>query len=281
MNNYRKHINIDILTLVAISIIAWALVVTLHEIVGHAIPAILIGMDVATITPTLTDIPSDQVSSDLWRSGTWRIIPAGGTVINFLTGAIALILLHFRKAISKSFQYFLWLFATFSFVIVIMYLASATAIGAGDWIQFVQEWEPINLYVGIIIGIGILFALPGYTLPLREWMPVMKGNRLALLIITVVPVFTLIITQILSALRSPFANNPLETSPLMASIFVCLHFVLWVILVNIIPLPRSSRGIESIDLPRSYFWLGGSIVVFILFVFIFGSGIGPFIGSGR
>jgi len=137
MENEKRNLKIDIPTLVAISIVAWVLVVSLHEIVGHGVTSVLMGLDVKLATSTGVNIPSDQVSYDLWGSAKARTLLAGGTVVNFLSGGIALLLLHFRKPISKAFQYFLWLFATFSFVIVIMYLVTATAIGSGDWIGFI------------------------------------------------------------------------------------------------------------------------------------------------
>jgi hypothetical protein len=280
MENDGRNLKIDIPTLIAISIVAWVLVVSLHEVVGHAGSAVLMGLDVRLATSTGVNIPSDQVSYDLWNSAKARTLLAAGTVTNFITGAIALLLLHIRKPTSKAFHYFFWLFATFSFVIVIMYLVTATAIGAGDWIVFMQGLNPRNLYIAIIIGIGILLALPCYAFPLYEWMPNMKGNRLTLLKITFIPVLALTITQILSTLRSPYQNEAGGQSPLLASLFVCIHLVLWAILVNLIPIPRSPKGIETISLRRSLFWIVAGIVFFLFFVFILGTGIGPVSGIG-
>ncbi len=280
MENSERNLKIDIPTLVAISIVAWVVAVSLHEVAGHAVPALLMGLDVRLATSTGVDIPSDQVSYDLWSSANTRTLLAGGTVVNFLTGGIALLLLHFRRPNSKALQYLLWLFATFSFVIVIMYLVTTTAIGAGDWIGFVQRLNPRNLYIAIIIGAGILFAFPGYALPLREWMHNLKGNRLALLKITFIPVLALTITQILSTLRSPFRNALGGQNPLLISVYVCIHLAIWALLVNLIPVPRSSRGIDSISLGRSPIWLVAGIVFFLFFVFILGAGIGPISGLG-
>ncbi len=280
MENSGRNLKIDIPTLVAISIVAWVLAVSLHEVAGHAVPALLMGLDVKLATSTGVDIPSDQVSYDLWSSAKARTLLAGGTVVNFLTGGIALLLLHYRKPTPKAIQYLLWLFATFSFVIVIMNLVTTAAIGAGDWIGFVQGLHPRNLYIAIIIGTGILLTLPCYALPLWEWMPDLKGNRLALLKITFIPVVALTLTQILSTLRSPYVNEQGGQNPLLASVFVCIHLVLWAMLVNLIPVPRSSRGIESISLERSPVWLAAGCIFFLFFVFILGAGIGPLSGLG-
>ncbi len=280
MENSERNVKIDIPTLVAVSMLAWVLAVSLHEVVGHAVPALLMGLDVKLANSTGVNIPTDKVPYDLWSSAKARTLLAGGTVINFLTAGIALLVLRFRKPTSKAFQYLLWLFATFSFVIVIMYLITTTAIGAGDWIGFVQGLNPRNLYIAIIIGTGILLALPCYALPLREWMPDLKGNRLTLLKITFIPVLALSITQILSTLRSPYLNELGGQNPLLASIFVCIHLVIWAILANLIPVPRSSREIDSIGLERSPIWLVAGLVFFLFFVFILGAGIGPFSGLG-
>jgi hypothetical protein len=269
---------IDILTLIAISIVAWSLVVILHEVVGHTFLAILMGLDVRVVSTTAVDVPTSQVAYDLWNSGKGRILLAGGTVVNLLSGAIALLLLYKHQSISKASRYFLWLFSTFSFIIVIMYLVTATAIGAGDWIGFVQGLESKDLYTTIIIGIGILFVLPGYALPLRGWMPNLKGKRLSLLKVTSVPVLALTITQVLSVLRSPFPSQAGGQDHMVISFFVCIHFFVWAILVNLVPIPRSSNEVDSIDLGRSLFWLVAGIIFFLFFVLVLGPGIGPLSG---
>lgn len=275
MESEVSNPRIDIPTLIAISIIAWVLTVSLHEIIGHAIPAALMGLLVRVVTTTNADIPSSQISADMWRSGTWRIIPAGGTIVNLMTGAISCLLLHFLKRMSKALQYFLWLFATFSFTVVIMNLVTATAIGSGDWIDFTQELVLRKLYIGIIIGIGILIAMPCYALPLREFMPDLKGNRLSLLKVTAIPVLALTIIQILSVFRSPYSRQSQDVTHLIYPIFVLLHFIIWVTLVNLVPVPRSSKGIEVISLGRSYFWIVFGIIAGFVFVLILGKGLGP------
>ena len=45
----EKRIDIDILTLIAISIIAWSLANFLHEVVGHAGSAALLGIPVRAV----------------------------------------------------------------------------------------------------------------------------------------------------------------------------------------------------------------------------------------
>ncbi len=272
MENERRRLEIDTLTLVAISIVAWAMVIVLHEFVGHAVVALSMGIPVKLVTTSFVDIQQNQVRSFTQS----QIISAGGTFLNLLTGAIALAFLQFRKSASNPLRYFLWLYTTMSLVVVCGYLISATAIGAGDWIQVIRELKPRNLFLAIIILSGVLIALPAYALPLRSWMPKMKGDRLVLLKVTVIPVVTLIITQTLSVLRSPLTYEPSEVNPLLASAFIYIQFVVWSILVNVIPIPRSSNPIESIRLGRSVWWIVAGIIVLLPFVLILGFGVGPF-----
>lgn len=271
MNNERKQVKIDVLTLAAISIVAWALVVIMHEIVGHAGFAALMGIPVRAVSTTTVYLEWSQIKT----IGEYRLIHIGGTFLNLVTGGIALILLHYGKKFSKSMRYFLWMFSTMSFVVVIMYLISATAIGAGDWMEVITDLEPRSLYIAIIVFAGILFAIPGFTMPLRAWMPDLRSDRSSLLKVTIIPVLVVIIIQTLSVLGSPFAFDSTGIGHLGASIFIFIHFILWLVLVNFVPVSRSSEELESIGLKRSTLWLVASAAVLIIFVLILGPGLGP------
>jgi len=280
MRAETSTLKIDLLTLAAVSTVAWALSVFLHEFIGHALPAIWMGLDVAVVSTTAVDVPTNQVAWDLWTSNQGKILLAGGTAMNIITGTTALLLLYYRKPASRASQYFLWLFATFNFVIVIMNLVTATALGVGDWFGFVQGMESSKLITTLIIAVGVIFMIPSFALPLKAWMPDMKGMRLTLLKITFVPVLVLTTLQVLSVLNSPFPSQSGEPEHLFISLFVCIHLVLWTILVNLIPVPRSGKATESIELQRSPIWIGVGITTFLLFIFVLGPGIGPFDGIG-
>jgi hypothetical protein len=270
MGNKTK-INIDLVTLIAISITAWSLANILHEVIGHAGSAALLGIPVRAVSTTTMYIEWDQIRS----AGEDRIINAAGVGMNLLSGIIALLYLRSIKVTHSATRYFLWLFSTISFTIVTMNLISASLIGEGDWAVFIREFERREIWkVGIIV-VGIILAIPGYILPLRLWMPDLKGNRKALLKITVIPVITIIVVQSLSLVGSPFSSLPPENNHLIASVFAYFHFVLWVILVNVLPKPRSKTLVESIHLPRSNVYLGIGLLIGIFFIAVLGPGLGP------
>jgi hypothetical protein len=271
MKSEEQRLVIDIPTLVAISTMAWVLVNVSHEIIGHAGSAALLGMPVRAVSTTTAYIEWDRASS----IGAYTIINAAGTMVNLICGVAALILLNLKRQANSATRYFLWLFSTFSFIIVAMNLISVNLIGGGDWAGIISQLEPRGLWKATIIGVGVIIAVSGYVMPLRIWMPDLKDNRRAQLAVTVVPVVTMIVVQSLSLIGSPFARLPSAANHLLASVFAFLHFVLWAILVNALPVPRSKKPPESIRLPRSYVWLASGLVFAFFYLGVLGPGLGP------
>jgi hypothetical protein len=275
------RIRIDLPTLVAASILAWALVDVLHEVVGHAGAALLMGFPVKAISTTTAsiDVDWDRVIGTQ-GFGPLRFFVAAGTLVNLITGALALCALRWLRGDSAT-RCFLFLFATFSAVIVALNLVSAPLIGFGDWTDFLTQLEPRSAWRAGVIGAGLVLAGAGYALPLHLWMPRLKQHRRALLTLTVIPVVTVVLVQTLSLMRSPFAALPPDRNHLLASVFSYLHFVLWAILVNACPVPRASAPVETITLPRARLWLLLGLVALVVFVLVLGPGLGSFAGDPR
>lgn len=267
----KRKIEIDIFTLIAISIIAWSIANFLHEVIGHAGSAASMGIRVRAVSTTTIYIEWSQIKS----AAEIQIIHAAGAGLNLLSGMIALLYLRSEMIKDSATRYFLWLFSTVSFIIVTFNLISLPLIGGGDWSVIIQETNNQAMWKAIIVGVGVILTIAGYALPMRYWLPDMRGHRKTLLNITVIPVLTMIIVQSLSLIESPFSRLPPENNHLLASVFAYLHFVLWVILVNILPVPRSTRRVESISLPRSNIYLSIGLIVGVLFIGILGPGLGP------
>jgi len=270
MKSEERRLEIDIPTLIAISILAWVLVNVSHEIIGHAGAAVLLGIPVRAVSTTTAAIEWDQVTS----IGAVRTIMAAGTVMNLAGGVVALILLRLWRQAKSATRYFLWLFSTFSCIIAAMNLVSVMLIGAGDWTEFTRELEPRGLWTAIIIGAGVIFSVFGYILPLRLWMPDLKDNRRTLLEVTVIPVVTVVVVQSLSLIGSPFVRLSSGAAHLLACVFAYLHFILWAILVNTLPAPRSKNSPQSIRLSRLYGWLALGLVFALIYLVVLGPGIG-------
>ena len=176
------------------STVAWALADVLHEVVGHAGAAVLLGVPFRAVSTTTAYIAADQIHS----LGDVRTIDAAATVLNLVTGGLALLALRSRRVRSAASRYFLWLFATISFIVVTLNL-----VAGADWEEVTTGLEPRGLWRAGVVAAGVLMAVVGYVLPLRLWMPDLRENRKLQLKITAIPVAVLIVVQTLSVARSP------------------------------------------------------------------------------
>ena len=264
----ERRIEVDVPTMIALSTAAWALVDVLHEIVGHAGAAVLLGVPVRAVSTTTAYLAWDQVQT----VGDARTIDAAATVLNLVTGGLALLALRSRRVKSAASRYFLWLFATFSLIV-----ATLNLLVGGDWSDVISGLERRGLWRAGIVAVGMLVAIAGYVLPLRLWMPDLRENRRLQLKITAIPVAVLIVVQALSVAGSPFARQPWGSGENALATVVALSFFfgLWLALVNLVQRPRSTEPVESIRLTRSWSWLAVGLIVFLIFVAVLGPGLGP------
>lgn len=282
MSCEEKHSAIHIPTLIAISITAWALVNILHEIVGHAGVSLLMGVPVKGVSTTtiFMEMDWDQFVAERGLNPV-RLIVTGGTLVNILTGALALLALGWKRITNVTMRYALWLFAAFSMVIVAGNMVTSHLLGFGDWIEFLSGLEARNFWqIGVtLVGLAILAA--GYLLSLRLRLPRAKEDRRALLAMTAIPVATMMVVQTLSVVASPFAALPPETNHLLASVFAYIHFIVWVVVVNLLPGQSTDPATEVIQIQRSNGWLVLGMAVFVFFVLVLGPGMGSFAGDPR
>jgi len=263
----------NLLTLIAISALSWILVNITHEFVGHAGFGMLSGFKLNAVNTTTAylDINWDNFIG-------LRLLQIGGVLMNFITGLIALLILKFKKPLNSQIALFLWLFASFSFIIIVMNLISVTLIGGGDLPGFISTFKnQVNTKI-IVLIIGLFVMIAGYIIIQKSFMPKMKGHRSILLSITLIPVLTVIIVQTLSLVKSPFAWLPPSQNHLLASVFAYFHFLLWVLVVNIAPSSSHTNPIENVLIGKSMFWITIGIIVVLFYIFILGPGIGSFEG---
>lgn len=268
VGNRGRPIEVDVPTLIALSAVAWALADVLHEVVGHAGAAMLLGVPVKAVSTTTAYIAGDQIHS----LGDVRTINAAGTVVNLVTGGVALLALRSPRVTSSASRYFLWLFATFSLIVVTLNLLMG-----GDWSDVTSGLERRGLWRAGIVAAGMLVAVAGYALPLRLWMPDLRENRRVQLKITAIPVAVIIVVQTLSVAGSPFVRQPWDSgqNALATVVALAFFFGLWLALVNVVQRPRSTEPVESIQMTRSKTWLALALIVFLLFVAVLGPGLGP------
>jgi hypothetical protein len=272
-----KKINVP--TLIAISALSWILVNITHEFFGHAVFGIVSGWKLNAVS-TSTAFFNIDWNSYINQHGytTLRLFLLGGVLMNFVTGVIALLILKFNRSLSSQMHLFLWLFSSFSFIIIVMNFISVTFIGGGDLPQIISTFknqEPLKI---IILIIGFIIMVTGYMIIQKNFMPEIKGHRSVLISITLIPVITATIIQTLSLLKSPFAYLPPSQNHLLASVLAYFHFLLWALIVNIIPLSSKKNSIEKVVTEKSIIWIAISLIFIVFYIFILGPGIGSFEG---
>ena len=272
-----KKVNIP--TLIAISALSWILVNITHEFFGHAVFGILSGLKLNAFSTSTAFFNMDW-NEYINQHGytTLRLYILGGVLMNFVTGVIALLILKLYKSLSSQMHLFLWLFSSFSFIIIVMNFITVTFIGGGDLPQIINTFENQESLRTIVLIIGFIIMIAGYMIIQKNFMPEIKGHRSVLILITLIPVITAIIIQTLSLLKSPFAYLPPSQNHLLASVLAYFHFLLWALIVNIIPLTSKKNSIEKVVVEKSIIWITISLIFIIFYIFILGPGIGSFEG---
>jgi hypothetical protein len=137
-----RHSNL--LTIVAIAVVAYAAADVAHELLGHAVVAALSGVKALSIS-------SVAVQTD--RSS--RAVAAAGTIANVLIGLVVFALLARRRRFNAD-NYALWLFGCVG-VMNCGYLIFSALFDSGDWAVVIAGWHPPWLWrLGLAI-VGVIW----------------------------------------------------------------------------------------------------------------------------
>lgn len=278
-----KKQTIDVLTVIGITAVVWPLFAFAHEIIGHGVSAFMLGEEVRGAVSTTVHIHDfynlDHVSD---RIGWWgfRIVASAGTIVNLITGAIALILLHSRRVANTHLRYGLFLLATISIFQQAFWMAIMPFVKlGGDWTAFFIELDyGVYWRTGItIIGLALLGL--GYYLPLYFWKPnfgaELKKRKSIIRKLTFIPILSAFIIQFLSILGSPL-SGPRHT--IIPAIFSFIPFIIWLIPANTISKLWVCTNAPETVLTRNYFWIVAGLITSFLFIVVLGMGIGSFEG---
>jgi hypothetical protein len=139
-----KH---DRLTVASLAIIAGTIATTLHEGVGHGVVAWLRG-----------DLPTQLTSNHLSSEIADRWVSAGGTIVNLVVGAIALVAM--RAIRSSTARFGVWLVAAFNLLPGAGYFLFSGAFGVGDWsVVIAGTGHEGLLRVAMVVGGGLLYVV--------------------------------------------------------------------------------------------------------------------------
>jgi hypothetical protein len=266
-------------TLIAIAALSWMLVNISHETLGHAGFGLLSGFKLKAVNTTTAylDVNWDN-EINLNGFTKYRLFLIGGVCMNLLTGLIAFLTLKYKTRLNTQMRLFLWLFASFSYVVIVMNLISVPIIGGGDLTGIIRTYDSQERTKMIVITSGFVFMIVGYLALQKSFMPEIKKHRSILLSIAGIPVITVIVLQTVSLINSPFSYIAASQNHFLASIFAYFHFILWAMVVYIVPASNKKYSIEDLLPNKSVLWIVVGVVASVFYIFILGQGLGSFDG---
>jgi hypothetical protein len=131
-------------TVISMAVVAIGITALLHEGVGHGVTSWLRG-----------GIPIELTSNHLSSLHEDRWIAAGGTLVNFAAGILALLVCHAagRRALLR---YFFWLLAAHNLFTGAGYFMFSGVFGFGDWQQVIAGMPHQSLLRAAMACVGLL-----------------------------------------------------------------------------------------------------------------------------
>ncbi len=147
-------------TLVAITVVVYAMATVIHEAVGHGGACLLMG-----------DVPRAVSTVHFECSRDTRFVLAGGTLANLIAGGIFVALLHRFREAPASARYFLWLSMTINLLRAAGYLVYSGVGNIGDWSNFIAGFSNPPLWrAGLTLAGAVTYWL-FIRKSLRELLP--------------------------------------------------------------------------------------------------------------
>lgn len=265
--NDRKD---DVLTVIAIAIVVFALANILHEVVGHGGACVAVGCRPQLVT----SVSFEGDSTGLPRSGT-RAIQAAGTVLNLVGAAVALAVSRLFSRSSAAVRYSLWLFVVVNLLQATGYFLFSGVAGIGDWANLVKGLPSVPLARAVLAIVGALGYWLSVRFALERLGPFIGGHpeervRRAT-VLMVVPYVTGGVFYTVSGLLNPYGMVLVFISAIAAS-FGGTSGLAWAPQVlRGATIPASPIGPDPIG--RSWGFLLAALVVAFVFIVILGPGV--------
>jgi hypothetical protein len=253
----------DLLTVTATALVAYAVSNVLHEAIGHGGACVALGGKAIALSSLHFEC-GDETMSVLAR----RVVAAGGTIVNFLAGAIGLAAFKNTDVSRKPHTaYFLWLFTTLNFLMGAGYFLFSGVGNIGDWAAVARGAPPLVWRPAMAVFGGALYFLlvrrSGQRLGALVGDDELSMRRGRLLTIPAYIAGGLLFC--VSGLFNPVGPVLIAISAAAAS-FGGASGLLW-LTQFLRGAPRSARPAE---LQRSYAWIIAGCVVSAIFIVILG-----------
>ena len=253
----------DVATIIAISIVAFAISNLLHEGAGHGGACVLAGGHPRVLSTVHFECDRDN-----------RFIAAGGTLINLVAGIFSWIALRTVSRERQQLRYFLWLLMTINLLGAGGYFLFSGLGNIGDWADVIQGLSPAWLWrTGLTLAGVVSYILVVWLslLELRNFLGERDWRRGGAKDLTIVPYITGGVLYTVAGMFNPVgmilvgisaAASSFGGSSGMAWMTQCLGGKL---------VPRVAS--QPLTLQRNWGWIIVALITATIFVAVLGRGV--------
>ncbi len=263
--------DIDMLTVAAVSILAYCCAFIVHEGLGHGLACLLVGGRAVQLNAVFFQCTEERLSSAGMR---W--LAAGGSIVEFIFAAVALAFVRTMGVRHPRLRYFLWLFSIVSLLAVFGYPLFSGIGGFGDWAVIIKGWRPEWVYraglvaAGALLYFGLMPPLMMRTLDAFLGGDVDKRKSRARRL-TLFPYLVGGATVVSAGILNPEGFQIVLLSAAAASLGGTSLLAWYPQVSSGVPLPGSPA--VPLGIQRSVGWVIAAGLMLVIFVFVLGPGV--------
>jgi hypothetical protein len=259
----RSETTQDSRTIIAISIVAFAIANVLHEGVGHGGACVITGGHAKVLSTVHFECSKDS-----------RFIAAAGTLVNFIMGFLCWLASRFVDKTHGHWRYFIWLLTTINLLTAAGYFLFSGIGDFGDWAYVISGLAPAWLWrTGLTILGAVLYALLVWLalLELRPFLGEADWRRGGAKDLTIIPCVTGGVLYTIAGLFNPVGMILVALSAAAAS-FGGTSGMAWMTqYLGSKFVPKISG--QPITVQRSRGWILAAFITAAIFVGVLGRGI--------
>jgi hypothetical protein len=251
----------NLVTVIAIAIVAYAATDGVHELLGHGTMALLLGIKITSIS---------TVGLQSYESS--RLLSAAGSIANVLVGIISFVVLGRRQHLDST-AYFLWLFGFVNAMSGTCYLLASALLNNGDWSVVIRGLYPAWVWRTVmgLAGSALYFLFVRWAGALMTKLVDLGSiSRRELSRLTLPAYLTGGVLLTSAAVFNPFSHSLILLSGVGAS----LGLTWGLLFIPQIAVPHTQQKAATFStLPFSWTWTSVAAVIALIFVALCGPGV--------
>lgn len=267
------------MTVAAISAVAWSVTVILHEVVGHGGACLLIGGRLRAVSTT--DLFCVRPADVGPLENQW--VHLAGPLANFVVGVVGWLGLCRCPKLPRSWRLFLWFTLMLNGLNLGSYMLIGPLVGLGDWATVVRglPMSPLPELATVMLGLAIVVGV--LRLGVTGWQPLLRGDGAErfeqMRLFSWTPVAVAMLMNLGAAVLSPLLLRWVLPVALGGSGL----FLWWLMLMPWISSEWVTASVTGMrgkprGVPLSWPWLLCGLACLVIYIGVFGPGIGSFEG---